>query len=737
MSIQNQYFSNFIIHMKFKLFLAAFAWMVSNPVLAQYKESGQQDWIMNDTGQHLSRIDIKDQDIILQNGLVRRSFRIKPNSYCYDFTNLVTGQQLVRAVQPEAQLQLNGKWYNVGGAYGQKERAYLRPEWMAGFTASAEDFHYSKYEVRELDPLLPWNGDKWWATHKAPGKGKELIFTYVAPEMASLRGIAVKVHYAIYDGLPLISKWLTVQNNSGETVQINQVIHEKLALVEEESAVVGSIEDMQKQHGIYVESNFAFNNAMRYHLSDQSLHWKADSTYTSQVNYNYTTPAILEVYPKVGVGIRLQPGDNFNSIRSWELLMDSYDRERRGLAIRKMYRTIAPWTTANPIFMHLVSKTDEQVYTAIDQCAATGYEALILSFGSHVNMEDTTASNLAGLKKLADYAHRKNVKIGAYSLFSSRKISETDDIINPATGKTGGTIFNNAPCFGSNWGIGYAKRIKTFFEKTGFDIWENDGPFPGDQCASTSHPGHHGLEDSQWVQFNMQKELYHWLNARGVYINSPDWYFLDGANKTGLGYREVNFSLPRENQRILNRQNIFDALWEQNPAMGWGFVPLTAYQGGGKDAVLEPLHEHIEDYKQLMMQYYGAGIQACYRGPRLYDTEETKQTVIDVIQWYKKYRGILNADLIHLRRADGRDWDGFLHVNAQESGIKGLAMLFNPLKTPITRTIEIPLYYTGITKQAKITFGDKTVKTVTLDRFFKSKLTVTIPAESYVWFTVE
>ncbi len=141
---------------------------------------------------------------------------------------------------------------------------------------------------------------------------------------------------------------------------------------------------------------------------------------------------------------------------------------------------------------------------------------------------------------------------------------------------------------------------------------------------------------------------------------------MDGANKTGLGYREVNFSLPRENQRILNRQNIFDALWEQNPAMGWGFVPLTAYQGGGKDAVLEPLHEHIEDYKQLMVQYYGAGIQACYRGPRLYDTEETKQTVIDVIQWYKKYRGILNADLIHLRRADGRDWDGF--STCQRSG---------------------------------------------------------------------
>ncbi|MCS4225944.1 alpha-galactosidase [Sphingobacterium sp. BIGb0165] len=723
--------------MRFKLLLVALAFIAAENGFAQKKENKPQDWLISGAAPYQSRIAVDGQNIVLDNGLVRRSFWIKPNAFCYDFTNLTTGQQLIRAVQPEAQLQLNGKWYNVGGVDGQKERAYLRPEWMPTFTAKPEDFSYVKHEISELDPLLPWKGDKWWSTHKAAGKGKVLTFTYAAPAAAALSGIEVKVHYAIYDGIPLISKWVTVQNSGNQTVQINQVINEKLALVEEESAVVGSVEDMKKQHGLYVESNFAFNNAMRYHLSDQSLHWKADSTYTSQVNYDLKTPAIMEVYPTVGVGIKLAAKDNFSSIRSWELLMDSYDRERRGLAIRKMYRTIAPWTTANPIFMHLVSKKDEQVYTAIDQCAATGYEALILSFGSHVNMEDTTAGNLAALKKLADYAHSKNIKIGAYSLFSSRKISEADDIINPKTGKTGGTFFGNAPCFGSNWGIGYAQRIKTFFEKTGFDIWENDGPFPGDQCASTSHPGHHGLEDSQWVQFNMQKQLYHWLNARGVYINSPDWYFLDGSNKTGIGYREVNFSLPRENQRILNRQNIFDALWEQNPSMGWGFVPLTAYQGGGKEAVLEPLDEHQEDYKQLMMQYYGAGVQACYRGPRLYDTEQTKQTVIDVIQWYKKYRTILNADLIHLRRADGRDWDGFLHVNAAEKGNKGLGMLFNPLKTAITRTIEIPLYYTGLKGAAKITFDDRTVKTASLDHLAKTTMTITIPAESYRWFTVE
>ncbi len=188
--------------------------------------------------------------------------------------------------------------------------------------------------------------------------------------------------------------------------------------------------------------------------------------------------------------------------------MDSYDRERRGLAVRKMYRTIAPWTLGNPIFMHLVSKNDQEVKNAVDQCAATGYEALILSFGSHVNMEDTSAANIARWKMLSDYAHARGILIGGYSLFSSRRISDKDDVISPLTGKPGGAFFGNAPCFGSEWGLAYRDKIKYFIKQTGFDIWENDGPYPGDVCASTTHPGHKDEHDSQWRQMEIQKELY-------------------------------------------------------------------------------------------------------------------------------------------------------------------------------------------------------------------------------------
>lgn len=693
----------------------------------------QADWLVSAVSAKATVFTSEDKkDLILDNGLLQRRFRLNPNLACTDFKNKITGQQLLRAVQPEARIVIDGKAYNIGGLYGQKEQAYLLPSWIDAFSSNRNDFAFTRYEVSDLPPYLNAQS-KFWATHKKPATGKLVRFYYRQP---ALQGLEVVVNYELYEGAPLMAKWLSVRNHSQKAIKINRIVNEILGLTEEESAVVGSPEQMQKQTGIYFESNYAFNNSMRYNLSDQTTHWKTDSSYTSQVNYNYQTPCLLEIYPEHGYGIELQPQETLQSIRTYELLMDSYDRQRRGMAIQKMYRTIAPWTTANPIFMHLVSKNDKEVYNAVEQCAATGYEALILSFGSHINMENNSKENLDRCKALADFAHSKGIKIGVYSLFSSRRISDEHDVINPLTGKTGGAFFGNAPCFGSKWGLAYRDKIKQFYTETGFDIWENDGPYPGDRCASQNHPGHKGLDDSQWRQIEIQKELYQWLNQRGVYINAPDWYFLDGTNKIGLGYREENFSLSRDQQKILNRQNIFDGTWDKTPSMGWGFVPLTRYQGGGAEAILEPLSEHIDDYEQLMMQYYGAGVQACYRGPRLYDTDTTQQRVIKVINWYKKYRDILNADIVHLRRADGRDWDGWLHVNAALKQ-KGLFLLFNPTSETIKRTIKIPLYYTGLTQTARIREKEGIAKTYQLNRLFEIALPVTLAPNSYSWWVVE
>ena len=103
-----------------------------------------------------------------------------------------------------------------------------------------------------------------------------------------------------------------------------------------------------------------------------------------------------------------------------------------------------------------------------------------------------------------------------------------------------------------------------------------------------------------------------------------------------MGYVETNWSLPRAYQEIIERQNIYDGTWQKTPSMGFMFVPLTQYHGGGEAATIEPLNEHLDHYETRLRNLFGAGVQACYRGPRLYDTEATKELVNQWVAFYKK-----------------------------------------------------------------------------------------------------
>ena len=119
----------------------------------------------------------------------------------------------------------------------------------------------------------------------------------------------------------------------------------------------------------------------------------------------------------------------------------------------------------------------------------------------------------------------------------------------------------------------------------------------------------------------------------------------------------------------------------------------------------------------------------------MYDTDDTKAVVKRWVDIYKQHRAILDSDLIHLRRPDGRDWDGWLHVNPQLPE-RGLAVFYNPLTEPIERQIRLPLYYTGLTNHAVIHYEDGHAEEVALERDYSVTLTLKIPAHSRTWLTI-
>ena len=674
------------------------------------------------------------QEVVLDNGLVRRVFRLSPALATVALDSHVTGASLLRAAEPEALVTLDGREHRVGGLLGQPERGYLRREFLEEMTPDPDAFACPAFEVGRPAATLKWKRVRHGEDRPWPPPGASLTFRCTSPDPA-LAGVEIGVHYELYDGLPLYAKWLTVTNGTDREIVVDSFEGERLAFVEAESDVEKRGVGEWQRPPLEVFSDYAFGGG-DVRSANRTTEFLPDPDYTSQVNYRLEMPALVVSRPPVGPAWPLGPGETFTSFRTHVLVYDSTDRERRGLSVRRAFRTLAPWSTENPLMMHVRRADTETFRAAVEQCVEIGFEMIIYTFGSGIDMETDDAAEIERLRADVAYAHERGIEVGAYSLFSSRTISPEDDVINPETGKTGGTIFNNAPCLGSRWGEWYLDKVKGFIERVGLDLLEHDGPYPGDVCASTSHPGHRGEGDSQWAQWRLTADLYSWARSRGVYLNIPDFYFLNGSNKVAMGYREVNWSLPRAQQIILGRQNIFDGTWTKTPTMGWMFVPLTEYHGGGAAATLEPLREHLDAYEGHLTNNLAAGVQACYRGPRLYDSPETKALVKKWVVWFKEHRAILESDVIHLRRADGRDIDGLLHVNPALLE-RGMAVLWNPLSEPVERELTLPLYYTGLAERARVRGPDGVARVVTLAPDRSARVRVRLEANGFTWLVFE
>ena len=208
---------------------------------------------------------------------------------------------------------------------------------------------------------------------------------------------------------------------------------EQLAMAEPESPGGGDPSTFLLPN-IHVESDFTCNGSFTEKECDITSRWLTDPAYTSQRNYLRQTPCVLEVALQTGPAQQVADGQTFRSFSVYEMPYDSGDREREGLFNRRFQLAVAPWTSQNPIFMHLTSTKPEVVRRAVDQCAECGYEMIILSFGSGLNAEDITEQNIARYKALVDYARSKGIEMGCYSLLASRWISDDVDVINPATG---------------------------------------------------------------------------------------------------------------------------------------------------------------------------------------------------------------------------------------------------------------------------------------------------------------
>ena len=168
------------------------------------------------------------------------------------------------------------------------------------------------------------------------------------------------------------------------------------------------------------------------------------------------------------------------------------------------------------------------------------------------------------------------------------------------------------------------------------------------------------------------------------------------------------------------------------------FVPLIDYHGGGDAAAFEPMSAHLAAYEMALAQYLGAGVAACYRGHRLYDTPAVQAVVAKWVAVYKAHRGIITSDIVHIRRPNGNTLDAFMHVDpfAAPTGPRGFLMVFNPTLVVRSELLLVPLYYTGMTTVAAVSHEGGAPAAYTLARDYSVLLNVTMGPESATWYVI-
>jgi hypothetical protein len=104
----------------------------------------------------------------------------------------------------------------------------------------------------------------------------------------------------------------------------------------------------------------------------------------------------------------------------------------------------------------------------------------------------------------------------------------------------------------------------------------------------------------------------------------------------------------------------------------------------------------------------------------------------------RRYRTILHADIIHLKRPDGNGVDAMLHVEPDKSKCKERAMLviFNQHPTNhVNTTIRVPLYYAGLDTTASVSLMGAQAVSMTLARDWSVEIVVSVPPVEMVWYT--
>lgn len=179
-----------------------------------------RDWLIDKITDVTTLQPTSTGTLLLSNTLISREFLLDPDFATIDFRDLhTTNSSLLRCVKPEAIITLDGIQYNIGGVIPNIHCAYFnRTDFWKMKSLDTTAFHYSTYEVGVPEAPFAYTPKRFAPSDiQWPPKGIHLSVYFKAPYFAPLahKYVTVIVNYEMYDGIPLLAKWIDVIDTTG------------------------------------------------------------------------------------------------------------------------------------------------------------------------------------------------------------------------------------------------------------------------------------------------------------------------------------------------------------------------------------------------------------------------------------------------------------------------------------------------------------------------------------------
>ena len=545
------------------------------------------------------------------------------------------------------------------------------------------------------------------------------IFIRSGPAQAA--SSLVSMHYEIYDGLPVMRKWITVTTTAEPVVVDNMYIEylrapnfapEQITVFQ---IVANNPTPFSQQVVPLADQSFPGRTQQLWYLDPD---WDACCDQELHVSYTYYT--VLKVGYGVdvtfggltGPGTLVTTSEPFESIGVRLLLHDTTDWERQGLATRRMQELLTPQLMESPLYTMITDISSTAAFRrALDAAAAAGLEFVVVGYGAagYCGMcpgQLNDATWVAWFKEQVDYARTLGLGVGAYTLMQhngwGEAVPAAEQVLN-RDGSRGGIA-----CFATDWHAAYRASVLKFAQQVGLFSVETDGQYESAACADTGGDHHHnGLAGSWHAQIAATADFNIAMKANGLYQTGADSYEFSGTNKWNHADTDAGYSLPSLWERLsVGRDYVYDSTTTRTHSSGmYGLGDLAQ-----ASLSCNPSPGRLVCVDFALASFLGQGVVPDVVASQLWAPNDPDAVALQYIfaNWslfFATHRAVLtSAASLHITRPTSRGYEATAHLLSDPSATeRAFVSVYNPTSASLSDTLAVSLYYAGIAPGQSVT----------------------------------